>query len=114
LRDRFDIGVDLDAQLDAELAPEMRENVVRIAREAIANAARHGEAEHVSVSLTRSEQGVLLRVRDDGCGIARAVPSGTREGFGLRSVRERAAARGGHLILSQPADGGTELEVLLH
>jgi len=114
LRHRFDIGVALDARLDTELAPEMREHVVRIAREAIANAARHGEAERVSVSLTRSDDGVLLRVRDDGCGIAHAASAGTREGFGLRSMRERAAARGGHLILSQPADGGTELEVLLH
>lgn len=113
LSDRFEIAVALDARLEAELTPDLREHVVRIAREAIVNAARHGEAKRVSVYVRRTREGVVLRVRDDGCGIAHAATDGAREGFGLRSMRERAAVRGGHLILSEPADGGTELDVLL-
>jgi signal transduction histidine kinase len=112
LSHRFEVGVALDAHLDAELAPDMREHVVRIVREAIVNAARHGDAKHVSVSLRRTGEGVVLRVRDDGCGIAHAATDGAREGFGLRSMCERAAVRGGRLVLSEPANGGTELEVL--
>ena len=113
LSHRFEINVELDGDLAAELPRDTREDLVRIVREAIVNAARHGDAEHVSVSLRRTGEGVVLLVRDDGCGVAHAASDGCRGGFGLRSMRERATEVGGHLILSEPANGGTELEVLL-
>ena len=64
------------------------------------------------VSLRHNEQGVVLRVLDDGCGIG-AGASAAPEGFGLRSMRERAAALGGQMSVRQPQRGGTELEVVL-
>jgi signal transduction histidine kinase len=113
LRDRFGIAIAVDAQLQLELESGAREHVTRIAREAIANAARHGQARNVIVSLRHTEDGVALRILDDGCGIAGADSDTTPEGFGLRSMRERAAAMGGHLSVRQPRRGGTELEVVL-
>ena len=112
LQDRFGIAIVVDASLDQDLESGERENVTRIAREAIANAARHGKARNVIVSLRHNEQGVVLRVLDDGCGIG-AGKSGQPEGFGLRSMRERAAALGGQMSVHQPQRGGTELEVVL-
>jgi signal transduction histidine kinase len=113
-RNRFGIVVDVDASPDAELSPAVRDDVLRIAREAIANAARHGRAKTVVVSLTRREGGSeLLRVRDDGCGIPDADSSGMAEGFGLRSMRERAAGFGGALRIHPCGGSGTELEVTL-
>jgi signal transduction histidine kinase len=113
LAERFELAVAVDAQPDAEVGPEARGHLTRIAREAIANAARHGGARNVIVSLTRGDSGVALRVVDDGCGIHGngGVPS--REGFGLRSMHERAAGLGGRLTVDQAAGGGTELEVVL-
>ena len=87
--------------------------MTRIAREAIANAARHGGARNVIVSLRQIDAGIALRVVDDGCGIASTDLDPAPEGFGLRSMRERAAALGGELNVRQPARGGTELEVVL-
>lgn len=113
VRSRFGIAVIVDAERDADPAPHVREHLTRIAREAIANAARHGGAEHVTVSLTRAGSGVALRVRDDGCGIDNAGSSGRSEGFGLRSMRERALAMGGELTIHQTRPRGTELEVVL-
>jgi signal transduction histidine kinase len=112
LQDRFEIAISVDANLDQDLESGERENVTRIAREAIANAARHGKAQNVIVSLRHNEQGVVLRVLDDGCGIG-AGQSAAPDGFGLRSMRERAAALGGELSVRQPQRGGTELEVVL-
>jgi signal transduction histidine kinase len=112
LRDRFDVAIAVDAHLDAELPPQAREHVSRIAREAIANAARHGGARNVIVSLRSRSTGVALRVVDDGCGIG-ADGEAAPEGFGLRSMRERAAALGGHLSVRPARRGGTELEVVL-
>jgi signal transduction histidine kinase len=113
LGNRFGIAVAVDAQLDGELAPEAREHVLRIAREAIANAARHGGAKHVIVSLKRVDGVVSLRVRDDGRGIAGPDREATPEGFGLRSIHERAASLGGYMTVRTPGRSGTELEVVL-
>ena len=113
-RNRFGIVVDIDASPDAELSPATREDVLRIAREAIANAARHGGAKTVVVSLTECAGGrKLLRVRDDGCGIADTDSGAMPEGFGLRSMRERAAGFGGDLRIRRCNGSGTELEVTL-
>jgi signal transduction histidine kinase len=113
LADRFGISVAVNAQVSADLEPHERENVTRIAREAIANAARHGGARNVIVSLRETETGIALRIIDDGCGIGGADLLPAPEGFGLRSMRERAAALGGQLNVRQPRMGGTELEVVL-
>jgi signal transduction histidine kinase len=113
LGDRFDISIAVNAQLTGDLEPHERDNVTRIAREAIANAARHGGARNVIVSLRHTETGIALRVLDDGCGIVGADLLPAPEGFGLRSMRERAAALGGQLNVRQPRMGGTELEVVL-
>lgn len=110
---RFDISVAVNAELAGDLEPNERENFTRIAREAIANAARHGGARNVVVSLRQTRTGVALRVVDDGCGIAGPDLVPAPEGFGLRSMRERAAALGGELNVRQPRMGGTELEVVL-
>ncbi|MBV9337211.1 MAG: hypothetical protein JO262_11165 [Solirubrobacterales bacterium] len=113
LRERFGISIAVNCQLDRDLAAHEREHVTRIAREAIANAARHGRARNVIVSLRQSDTRIALRVVDDGCGIAGVDLVPGPEGFGLRSMRERAAALGGQLRVHQPRRGGTELEVVL-
>jgi signal transduction histidine kinase len=113
LRDRFDVAIAVHAQVDLHLPLGVREHLSRIAREAIANAARHGQARNVLVSLLRAERGVALRVVDDGCGIPFNDGEATPEGFGLRSMRERAGALGGHLMVRRAPQGGTELEVVL-
>jgi len=113
LRHRFDVAIAVDAQIDGHVPSGVREHLSRIAREAIANAARHGQARNVLVSLRRVGGGVALRVIDDGCGIPVGDRGAIPEGFGLRSMRERAGALGGHLTVRQAPDGGTELEVVL-
>jgi signal transduction histidine kinase len=113
LRKRFDIAIVVDAQIDGQLASRMREHLSRIAREAIANAARHGKARNVLVSVRQAEDGIALRVIDDGCGIGVSDHGVDRDGFGLRSMHERAGALGGTLTVRPRPQGGTELEVVL-
>jgi signal transduction histidine kinase len=113
LRGRFGIAVAVDVAPEAELAPEAREQIARIAREAIANAARHGGARNVVVSLRPTESGIALRVFDDGRGVSRPSVAGTGGGFGLRNMQDRAAALGGHLTLRERHGGGTELRVVI-
>ncbi|MBV8431271.1 MAG: hypothetical protein JO244_08925 [Solirubrobacterales bacterium] len=110
LGDRFGIRVITDVAPDAALASDARDQVGRITREAIANAARHGHARHVLVTLKRNGAGKVLRVVDDGRGICERF-SADDEGFGIRSMRDRAAGLGGTLNVRRKARSGTELEV---
>ena len=112
LRGRFGIGIAVHVELDAEVAPEARDHVARITRESIADAARHGGAQNVVVSLKRTSVGVALRVCDDGCRALGTSGVRPREGFGLGSTRDRAAALGASLNVRQRQAGGTEVEVV--
>jgi signal transduction histidine kinase len=113
LHERFRVAIAVDAQPGAEVACEMREDVSRIAREAIVNAARHGHARNVVVSLRNVDRGVNLRVVDNGSGIPPVDGMSVSEGFGLRSMHERAAALGGYVNIRPARGGGTEVEVIL-
>ncbi|HWF72785.1 MAG TPA: ATP-binding protein [Solirubrobacteraceae bacterium] len=114
LGERFDIEVHVRAEPRAVKAvrPEDREHMVRIVREAIVNAARHGGAKRVVVSLVPRDDELVLRVRDDGVGLGAGI-SQSGGGFGLVSMRERAAALGGRLAARTQAKGGTEVELVV-
>jgi signal transduction histidine kinase len=116
LEARFAIAVTVNDRIDTDhsghdLAPRVREQAVRIAREAIVNAARHGGAKHVEVTLEGSDVGSLvLRIADDGSGIEPdALASST--GFGLRTMRARAAELGAEFTARPQVSGGTVLEL---
>jgi signal transduction histidine kinase len=100
----------LDLEPGIELGPQAREDLVRIACEAITNAGRHGAATDVSLEL-RNGDGVRLRVVDNGSGFDPATR--IAGGFGLVSMRERAAAHGGDVQIESNAGQGTEVEVVL-
>jgi signal transduction histidine kinase len=106
------VGVQLRIEVGrgAQVSPDEREALIRIVREAITNAGRHGGAENVSVELSNGS-GTLLRITDDGSGFdTRHTRVG---GFGLVSMRERTEALGGRFKLSSDAGEGTRIEVRL-
>jgi signal transduction histidine kinase len=112
--ERLGTDVQLALDTDVRLAPDMRDDLVRIASEAVANAARHGHAGVVHVQLEKGER-IRLRVADDGIGfdpdeIARRTDAG---GFGLISMRERAHRHGADLNIESAPGKGTEIEVAL-
>jgi signal transduction histidine kinase len=109
------LGARSSLQLEAgvDVPAPLREALLRIAREAIANAARHGGAKTVTVSLSRAPD-LMMSVADDGCGFdTSAPPRRPGGGFGLISMRERAEAAGGTLAVSSAAGHGTTVEVVV-
>jgi signal transduction histidine kinase len=95
-----------------EPGPAEREQLVRIAREAIANAARHGGAQRVDVVLDCQGNHCVLLISDDGCGITEsALQSGT--GYGLPTMQARAESMGGQLQAQRRAHGGTRVQVFV-
>ena len=105
------LGVAWDLQLagDIEVPGEVRENLLRIVREAITNAASHGASEHVRVSLERDGQ-LRLVIEDDGCGFDPELEHASG-GFGLQSMQERAASVGAVLSVDSVPERGTRVAV---
>lgn len=105
-------GAQVHLELDRSVAaPDpVRDEIVRIVREAATNAIRHGRADAVRIGLSGAE-GIHLEIVDDGVGFE---PGRVRNGggnFGLISMTERARAVGGRLeVVSEPGSG-TRVEV---
>jgi signal transduction histidine kinase len=110
LGDRLAVAIDLRIDGAAPVSLPRAEALVRIASEAITNAARHSGATTVVVSLRRAGAHCVLSVRDDGCGFDAAAETC---GYGVISMRERAAAVGGTFALTSAPDVGTKVEVEL-
>ncbi|MCE3261189.1 MAG: histidine kinase [Pseudoduganella sp.] len=90
------------------MPPQVHEDVLSIAREALFNAARHAQATRVDLLLDYGAAWFQLEVRDDGRGLGEVVEHGARPGhFGLVGMRERAAAIGATCTVLSPPGGGT-------
>ena len=91
--------------------PEVQEQLVGIAREAVTNAVRHACATRVQVELWCQRMMLTLKISDDGSGfdlesaINRSVP------YGLIGMRERAESIGGSVTVVSRRGAGTSLEV---
>ena len=106
--ERYHVDLDLDLTSNIRLSAARREALVRIACEAVTNAARHSGASLVNLGLEHDGSGVRLRVSDKGHGFDIAAPG---DGFGLTSMRERARSVGGDLLVSSRPGHGSQVEV---
>lgn len=109
---RGGMALELDLTEDTHVGVDAHEALLRIVREAMTNAAHHGRAQHVAVTLSR-ESGVTLRIVDDGVGFDPSEPREPWRGLGLASMRERAEALGGELRIDSRPGSGTRIEVVL-
>jgi two-component system sensor histidine kinase UhpB len=103
-------GLRIERRLDngPPLSEEHELVVYRIAQEALTNVARHAGATEVQLRLQRTDERVILTVRDDG----RGLPTGVfRSSHGIRGMRERAMLIGAQLTITGPPTGGTEVRL---
>ena len=95
-----------------DLNPILRDDVYRIAGEAMRNAFHHAQARRIEVEIQYDQRHLRLRVRDDGKGIDSEVFNQGRVGhWGLQGIRERAKLVGGQLEIWSELDSGTEIEL---
>jgi signal transduction histidine kinase/ligand-binding sensor domain-containing protein len=97
------------------LDPILRDEIHRIAREALRNAFRHAQAKKIEAEVKYSDRLFRLRIRDDGRGIDPGVlKQGSRAGhWGLTGMRERAKSFGGQLDVWSQEGAGTEVELTI-
>jgi signal transduction histidine kinase len=106
-------GARVDVHLDDSIGAgqEQRHALVRITREAISNAIRHGGAERVDLRLTRGVAGFRLVVSDHGDGFDVEAVSGASAGYGLTSMSDRARGLPGTFHIASSPGRGTCVEV---
>jgi signal transduction histidine kinase/ligand-binding sensor domain-containing protein len=109
-RPAFRVAVEGEAR---NLHPILRDEIYRIAAEALRNAFQHAHARKVEVEIRYDDEQFRLRVRDDGKGIDALVLSrqGSEGHYGLRGMRERATLIGGKLTVWSEVGVGTEVEL---
>lgn len=88
------------------LPPEYEEGLYGIAREALNNALRHSQANHIQLRLESDDRHCRLEIEDDGLGFE--LEDGLKQGgFGLHGMYERAESIGAQLTISTRPEGGT-------
>jgi len=98
--------------LPRKLPPQMENNLLRVAQEALANALKHARATRITVHLDYQPAKVSLRVNDDGIGFDAANSSLSYSGhFGLLDMSERAEKMGGRYAMISAPGQGTEIRV---
>jgi signal transduction histidine kinase len=108
--DRFALRAEFTAEgRSPELGPRAKAEVLRIVQEALTNVRKHADATIVRVSV-HSDGEVRLIVVDNGRGFdVDAMPIG----FGLDSMRQRAAVIGARLMVASEPQNGTRIELVV-
>ncbi len=119
------IGTHLEASTYERQSREREEMLLRVAQEAMANAAKHAAPRQVKIRVASLEGEVVLTVQDDGRGFdARSARNGRSAqesagpkrsdgGMGLASMRDRIRSQFGQLIVESAPGHGTTVEARL-
>jgi signal transduction histidine kinase len=94
---------------EANLPVATRQDLLRIAQEGISNAMRHGAPTTIDISLRLDRTNLILKVADNGCGMANTDE--IRYGFGFVNMRARVKTLNGSLNIRSARDRGTSIVV---
>src|ERR1700688_3014228 len=96
------------------LSSEVETAVFRIVQEALTNVFRHSEAQKVWITLTQTEDLIVVAVRDDGKGIGKRIVELQPDsvGVGIGGMKQRAKEFGAELRLTND-DPGTLVELMI-
>jgi signal transduction histidine kinase len=102
------------AHLEMKLPEAVRITLFKCVEELLTNAAKYAAATLINVSLQTQGSRLVLEVADNGCGfnVKKAeTSSGTYQGFGLFSIRERLKSFGGTMTLESAIGSGTTVRL---
>jgi signal transduction histidine kinase len=106
--DRYHASLEVELDDSVHADEDQRHALIRITREAVSNAIRHGRADRVRLRLEHDEERRRLVVQDEGTGFDPTTVRRNTTGYGLTSMEERASAlRGSVDIDSTPGKGTT-------
>jgi signal transduction histidine kinase len=96
------------------ISDNIAHNVLRIIRELVVNAVRHGQASSVKIAGSIAGQTLCFSVQDNGCGFDPTTCPGPDQGhFGLQGIRERLKRLNGSLTIGGKGINGTRAAVMI-
>jgi two-component system sensor histidine kinase UhpB len=109
------VDCEVVSELTGRLDPVVETALFRVAQQALANVVDHAEATRALVAIECTDDGVLLRVSDDGCGFDpdHVQVFADIAHFGLIAMRERVEALGGRFRVTTAPGEGTVVEARL-
>lgn len=98
-----------------DLTPLVRDEINRLAVEALRNSFKHAQARRIDVEIHYEKRWFRLRVRDDGKGIDPQVLDERRRAghYGLPGMEERARLVDGKLAVWSELNSGTDVELTI-
>ncbi|MCL2186824.1 MAG: histidine kinase [Treponema sp.] len=81
-------------------------HLYRMTQEAFTNIGKHSKAKKVMLVVRRNNEGILICVSDDGIGL-----SGSKEGIGMESLRQRAAIIGAKIYFISESGNGLMVKI---
>lgn len=84
---------------------EVKTALYRIAQEAMANIERHANATKVDIALEVDKRGMILEIKDNGCGFSLKNSDKSSDGIGLRNMKERLSHFKGELQVDSDSKG---------
>lgn len=106
--DRYNASLEVELDDSIHADADQRHALIRITREAVSNAIRHGRTDRVRLRLDRHDQRRRLLVQDEGEGFDPVSVRQHAGGYGLTSMEERASSvRGAFSVDSAPGHGTT-------
>jgi PAS domain S-box-containing protein len=106
---RFDVS-------EVDIPEALKIVLYRVMQEALSNAAKHGQARHIQVSLVLVDGYLELTISDDGCGFDQEMvlnSEDTLSGYGINSMRERVEICDGHFHIQTRIGEGTRIKASL-
>jgi signal transduction histidine kinase len=108
------VPIGMRLQADAvHVSPAAQFHLLRLVREAVTNALKHGAPTRVDVRLRATDSGHVVEVEDDGQGFDVPTHSALEGHFGLRGMAERALRMGATLSIDSAPGRGTKVGVAI-
>lgn len=111
---RTRLGIEVTTQIQAVSLPSHTEHaILRIAQEALSNAARHADATVVTLTLQPQEETITLTIVDNGQGFEPNMSEKGQHGMGLSTMQERVQELHGTFELKSAPGQGTHIHICL-
>lgn len=106
IKARTQLDIQLNIRDSFSLSAEEEQMVYRIIQESMENIIHHAKAKQVRLDLVSENNGIVLKIHDDGTGFDLADLENKIDGFGIKGMLERAEMMNAEFsINSQPGEG---------
>ncbi len=108
IKNERSIKFTFESNYDRSISKEIDLQLYRIIQESVFNAIKHAQASNIKIMLNKSNNWILLEVKDDGIGFNTDTIAAT-PGTGLKSIKNRALLLGGYFSIRSLPSNGTSL-----